>query len=64
MYRAQFLKLDGLDRTHIGNGVGLGASTITEAEEEALALTPPEGANFVQVLLDGKPVSHDLGFAL
>lgn len=63
MYQAQFCKIDGLDEEDIGTTIGLRADTNETAEDEALSLNPPEGANFVKVLKDGRRVAK-LGFAL
>ena len=63
MYQAQFCKIDGLDEEDVGTAIGLRADTKKAAEDEALSLNPPEGANFVKVLEDGKRVAK-LGFAL
>jgi hypothetical protein len=63
MYQAQFCKLDGLDEEDIGTAVGLQADTQDAAEDEALSLSQPEGANFVKILDDGRRVAK-LGFAL
>lgn len=64
MYQAQFYRIDGLDQTDVGSRIGLAATTRDAAEDEALALARPEGANFVKVLFDGRPVGERLGFAL
>lgn len=65
MYQAQFYKVDGLDQTDIGSPVALTATTTDNAEKEALSLLGrPEGANFIKILLDGRPVGERLGFAL
>lgn len=64
MYQAQFYKVDGLQETDIGASIGLGAETLDAAQNEALTLARPEGANFIKVLSDGMPVGERLGFAL
>jgi hypothetical protein len=64
MYQAQFYKIDGLDQTDVGSPVGLAATTTDEAENKALSLSRPEGANFIKILLEGRPVGERLGFAL
>lgn len=52
-YRAIFRKVEGLDEEDLGNHYRLNAITREEAEEEALALPRPEGANFIVLLRDG-----------
>ena len=64
MYQAQFYKVDGLEETDVGSAIGLVASTTDAAENEALELCRPDGANFVKVLFDGRQVGERLGFAI
>lgn len=64
MYQAQFYKIDGLEQTDIGSPIGLAATTTGAAEDEALSLSRPEGANFIKILLDGRPAGERLGFEL
>ncbi len=52
-YRAVFIAVGGLDEIHLDPHYGLAAATREEAEKEALALTPPDGADFVKLFLDG-----------
>ncbi len=63
-YEAVFVKVDGLSETDIDPFYRLAATTRDEAEDEALALPPPEGANFVKLIRDGQYEGPKLGFAL
>ena len=64
MYQAQFYNVDGLNQTDIGSAIGLAATTTDAAEDEALSLGRPESANFIKILLYGRPVGERLGFKL
>jgi hypothetical protein len=64
MYQAQFYRVDGLEQTDIASPVSLKATEADAAVDEALALSRPEGANFIKILLDGRPVGERLGFDL
>ena len=63
-YRAIFIAVDGLSETILDPIYRLAATTRDEAEDEALALSPPEGANFVKLIRDGQYEGPMLGFAL
>ena len=63
-YRAVFIAVDGLDETEIGSHHQLTATERDEAEDEALALPRPEGANFIKLFRDGQYEAHKLGFDL
>jgi len=63
-YTAIFLKVDGLEETDIGNPIRLNATAREDAEDEALALPPPDEANFVKLLRDNRYEGPKLGFAL
>ncbi len=63
-YQAIFVEVDGLSETDIGPSYRLAARTRDEAEDEALALPRPEGANFVKLIRDGQYEGPKLGFAL
>ena len=62
-FGAIFVKVDGLDESEVGNSHGLAAETLSGAEDEALSLPPPPGANFVKIFNEGRVVRR-LGFAL
>lgn len=57
MYQARFCWVEGLEETDVGNLLGLSALSDEEAIDEALALTPPERANFVKIIRDGLVIS-------
>ncbi len=63
-YTAIFIAVDGLSETDIDPPYRLAARTRDEAEDEALALPRPEGANFVKLIRDGQYEGPKLGFAL
>ena len=63
-YQAIFVKIDGLSEEFVGNPVRLNATTHDEAEDEALALSPPEGANVIKLFRDGQYEGPKLGFDL
>jgi len=64
MYEATFVRKDGLDDTLVGNPYHLNARTLPDAEDEALALPRPEGANFIKLSRVGGLVEREIGFAL
>lgn len=63
-YGAIFIAVDGLSETDIDPPYHLAARTRDEAEDEALVLPRPEGANFVKLIRDGQYEGPKLGFAL
>lgn len=63
MYQAQFYKVDGIDQTDVGPPFGLAATTTDAAENEALLIARPNGANFIKILHNGRPVGERIGFA-
>ncbi len=63
-YQAIFVAVDGLSETDIDPPYRLGATERDEAEDEALRLPRPEGANFVKLIRDGRYEDPKLGFAL
>ena len=63
MFRAQFYRVRRGQPEDIGSPVVLGATNLDSAQDEALALVPPEGANCVKIVADGLVISRH-GFAL
>ena len=63
-YEAIFVAIDGLSETDVDPPYRLTANTREEAEDEALRLPRPEGANFVKLIRDGQYERPKLGFAL
>lgn len=63
-YTAVFLRIDGLSEIDIDPHIRLNATTRDRAEDEALALERPAGANFIKLLRDGQYEGPKLGFAL
>jgi hypothetical protein len=57
-FEAIFVRSIDLKETEIGNGYGLSAATIGDAEDEALTLARPLGAHLVKVLDEGRVVSR------
>ena len=64
MFEATFVKKDGLKNTEVGSPHHLRASTLSEAEEEALRLPRPAGANFIKLSRIGGLVEREIGFDL
>ncbi len=64
IYQAIFVKIDGLSEEDVGNPVRLNVTTRDAAEDQALALARPEGANFVKLIREGQYEGPKLGFAL
>lgn len=62
-FSAIFVKISGLKEAGVGNGYGLTAETLGDAEGEALKLPRPPGANFVKILDEGRVVKR-LGLEL
>jgi hypothetical protein len=56
-------RIDGLEETDLDDGTYLDADTLEEAEGEALGMGPPDGANFIKILDEGRVVKR-LGFGL
>lgn len=46
---AVFVRMKGVVETHAANGYALSAETLENAEDEALKLPVPLGANFVKI---------------
>ena len=63
-YQAIFLAVDGLSETDIDPPYRWKATTRNEAEDEALGLPRPEGANFVKVIREGQDEGPKRGFTL
>ena len=63
-YQAIIEMIEGLSETDVGNPCYLNATERDEAEDEALQLPRPEGANFVKLIRDGQYEGPKLGFAL
>jgi hypothetical protein len=63
MYVAQFYRVRRRQSEDVGSPLPLQATTLEAAEDEALALVPPEGANCVKILADDRVISRH-GFAL
>lgn len=63
-YRAVFVAVEGLSEKDIEPHHRLAATSRNEAEDEALLLPRPEGANFVKLIKDGRTEGPKLGFAL
>ena len=63
-YQAIFVKVDGLSEEDVDPPYQLSAATRDEAEDEALELPRPEGANFVKLIRDGQYEGPKLWFAL
>jgi hypothetical protein len=62
-FRASFVKKDGLDVRQFPGLFSLKAETVSEARDEALTISKPDGANFVQIWEEGRLIG-DLGFGL
>lgn len=63
-FSAIYVKVDGLEETFCGSPRQLGADTLAEAEDEALAIAHGyPGANMVDILAGGRKL-HRIGFAL
>ena len=52
-FKAIFVHAEGLEERDIGSSYGLSADSLDAAEQEALALPAPDGANFVKLLDEG-----------
>ena len=63
-YLAVFTLVDGLEETDMEPFCRLVATSRDEAEDEALRLRRPEGANFVKLFRDGQYEGPKLGFDL
>lgn len=63
MYQAQFYRVRRGKSEDVGSPLTLQSTSVGAAQDEALALVPPEGANCVKVVADGQVVSRH-GFAL
>lgn len=63
-YQAIFQKVDGLEEVDLEPMHGLKASLRADAENEALALPRPTGANFIKLIKEGRFESPKLGFDL
>jgi len=53
-----------LDESVVGNPYRLDADTLSEAEDEALSLPKPEGANFTKLARIADLVEQEIGFDL
>ena len=62
-FQVIFVRVDGLNEIDLDNGYGLDADTLEEAEGEALQMGPPNGANFIKILDEGRVVKR-LGIGL
>ena len=63
MYQAQFYRVRRGQSEDIGLPLPLQSTSVGAAQDEALALVPPEGANCVKILADELVISRH-GFAL
>lgn len=63
-YMAIFVFVDGLEETDLDPSYRLAATTRDAAEDEALALPRPKGANFIKLVRNGQYEAPKLGFAL
>ena len=63
MYQAQFYRVRRGQSEKVGSPVTLQSTSVGSAQDEALALVPPEGANCVKIVADGLVISRH-GFAL
>ena len=63
-YEAIFIAVEGLSETDIDPPYRLAATSRDEAEDEALVLPRPDGANFIKLICDGQYEGPKLGFAL
>ena len=63
MYQAQFYRVRRGQSEDIGSPLTLQSTSAGLAQDEALALVPPEGANCVKIVADGLVISRH-GFAL
>lgn len=60
-YQAVFVKVDGLSAIDVGNPHYLNATTRGEAEDEAMGLPRPDGANFIKLVRDNFTEGEMLG---
>lgn len=63
MYKAQFYRVRRGNSEDIGSPPTLQSTSVGAAQDEALALVPPKGANCVKIVADGLVASRH-GFAL
>jgi hypothetical protein len=63
-YQVVFVAVEGLHETDIGPTYRLASNDREAAEDEALRLPRPEGANFIKLIRDGLYEAPKLGFAL
>ena len=63
MYQAQFYRVRRGQSEDIGSPLTLQSTSAGLAQDEALALVPPEGANCVKIVADGLVILRH-GFAL
>lgn len=63
-YGVVFVNVDGLFESDLEPIRRLNATNRTEAEVEALALSPPHGANFLKLIWEGQYQPPKIGFCL
>lgn len=63
-YQAMFVAVEGLAETDIGPTRRLTSNDRDAAEDEALRLPRPKGANFIKLVRDGRYEAPKLGFGL
>ena len=63
-YQVVFVAIEVLNETVIGSTYRLAANDRDTAEDEALLLPRPEGANFIKLFREGLYEAPKLGFAL